>query len=92
MPGDGTVECFDEFALESGTDARAMACVKLRAGDKVGVGVSFAKDTTSATLQAVLNALPAQLSHWSRRRRADGAPLAVGGVPDRSVRNGYSFQ
>jgi len=68
------VECFDEFALESGTDASAMACVKLRAGDKVGVGVSFAKDTTSATLQAVLNALPAQLVGAS----TNGAPLAVG--------------
>ena len=69
----GTVECFDEFALESGTDAQAMACVKLRIGDEVGVGVSFARDTTSATLQAVLNALRAKLAFVSR----DGASLGV---------------
>jgi hypothetical protein len=74
----GTVECFDEFALESGTDARAMACVKLRAGDQVGVGVSFARDTTSATLQAVLNALPAHLLGAS----TNGARLAVGHESD----------
>jgi 2-isopropylmalate synthase len=76
----GTVECFDEFALESGTDARAMACVKLRTGDKVGVGVSFARDTTSATLQAVLNALRAQLAQLapSVDAGADGARLVVG--------------
>jgi 2-isopropylmalate synthase len=73
----GTVECFDEFALESGTDAQAMACVKLRAGDKLGVGVSFAKDTTSATLQAVLNALPMQLVGVN----ANGALLVVSDSP-----------
>ena len=52
------IEAFDEFALESGTDARAMACVKVRSDGELRVGVAFAKDTTSATLQAVLNALP----------------------------------
>jgi 2-isopropylmalate synthase len=77
-----TVECFDEFALESGTDASAMACVKLRASDKVGVGVSFAKDTTSATLQAVLNALPAHLLGAS----TNGARLAVGHESDQVSR------
>jgi 2-isopropylmalate synthase len=71
------VECFDEFALESGTDAQAMACVKLRAGDKLGVGVSFAKDTTSATLQAVLNALRVQLGPVS----AADARLVISGSP-----------
>jgi len=80
----GTVECFDEFALESGTDARAMACIKLRAGDKVGVGVSFAKDTTSATLQAVLNAVPVQLVPVS----ADGARLVVGELDQVSTKTG----
>jgi 2-isopropylmalate synthase len=57
----GAVEAFDEFALERGTVAEAMACVKLRARDGLGVGVAFAKDTTSAALQAVLNALPSKL-------------------------------
>jgi 2-isopropylmalate synthase len=57
----GAVEAFDEFALESGTDAQAMACVRLRAGNESSVGVAFAKDTTSAALQAVLNAWPMEL-------------------------------
>jgi 2-isopropylmalate synthase len=80
----GTVECFDEFALGSGTDAQAMACVKLRTGDKVGVGVSFARDTTSATLQAVLNALPPKLAFV----KADGALPEVGDSPPLSRRTG----
>jgi 2-isopropylmalate synthase len=62
----GVVEAFDEFALESGTDAQAMACVRLRVGNERGVGVAFAKDTTSATLQAVLNALPSALPNDAR--------------------------
>jgi 2-isopropylmalate synthase len=69
----GTIEAFDEFALESGTDARAMACVKLRVGAELGVGVAFAKDTTSATLQAVLNALPLELPRGVRESMC-GAP------------------
>jgi 2-isopropylmalate synthase len=66
----GVIEAFDEFALESGTGAQAMACVKLRAGDEVGVGVAFAKDTTSGALQAVLNALG-----WPRSARATSSSL-----------------
>jgi len=62
----GVIEAFDEVALESGTLAPAMACVKLRAEDEVRVGVAFAKDTTSAALQAVLNALPLDFPSGSR--------------------------
>lgn len=53
------VEAFDEYALGSGTEAAAMACVRVRVGTEIGVGVAFAADTTSAALQAVLTALPA---------------------------------
>jgi len=41
----------------SGGDASAMACVRVQIGDEVSVGVAFAEDTTSATLQAVLSAM-----------------------------------
>ncbi len=65
----GVIEAFDEFALESGTDARAMACVKLRVGDELGVGAAFAKDTTSGALQAVLNAI-----RWPLNARVESPP------------------
>jgi 2-isopropylmalate synthase len=50
------IEAFDELALGEGTAARAMACVRLRAGDRTSIAVAFARDTTGATLQAVLTA------------------------------------
>lgn len=56
----GHVEGFDEFALGSGTEAKAMACIKLRIGDDFTAGVALADDTTTATLQAVLSAMARQ--------------------------------
>ncbi len=56
----GIVESFDEYALDSGTQARAMACVRVRVGDDVSVGVALGADTASATLQAVLSAVGRQ--------------------------------
>jgi 2-isopropylmalate synthase len=76
-----TIEAFDEFALMSGNDAPAMACVRLRAGDEVGVGVAFAQDTTSAALQAVLNALPHGLpaaAHEPSRTASFGSGASFG--------------
>jgi 2-isopropylmalate synthase len=52
-----TVEAFDEFALGSGTQASAMACVRLASSGETSIGVAFAEDTTAAALQAVLSAL-----------------------------------
>jgi 2-isopropylmalate synthase len=52
-----TVEAFDEFALGSGTEASAMACVRLCSNGETSIGVAFAEDTTGAALQAVLTAL-----------------------------------
>jgi 2-isopropylmalate synthase len=51
------VEAFDEFALAPGAAAPAMACVRLGVGPTALIGAAFAEDTTSAALQAVLNAL-----------------------------------
>jgi 2-isopropylmalate synthase len=50
------VDAFDEAALGQGTDARAMACVRLHVGSASAAGVALAEDTTSAALQAVLAA------------------------------------
>jgi 2-isopropylmalate synthase len=70
----GAIEAFDEFALESGTDAQAMACVKVRLGQEQGIGVAFAKDTTSAALEAVLRALPLELPSRVREPQHNDAP------------------
>ncbi len=56
----GVVESFDEYALAAGTEASAMACVRVRIGDEVSGGVALAEDTTIATLQAVLSAVGRQ--------------------------------
>jgi 2-isopropylmalate synthase len=52
-----SIEAFDEMALGAGTEARAMACVRLRIRDEESVGVALAEDTTSAVLRAVLAAV-----------------------------------
>ncbi|KAF0808248.1 2-isopropylmalate synthase [Alcanivorax sp. S71-1-4] len=54
---DIAVEGFDEFALNEGTDARAMACVRVRVGESFSSAAALADDTTSAALQAVLSAV-----------------------------------
>jgi len=56
------VEAFDEHALTTGTDADALACIRVRVGDTVGRAAAFAEDTTSATLQAVLTAVGAAVA------------------------------
>jgi 2-isopropylmalate synthase len=56
------VEAFDEHALTTGTDADALACIRVRVGDTVGRAAAFAEDTTSATLQAVLTAVDAAMA------------------------------
>jgi 2-isopropylmalate synthase len=56
------VEAFDEHAMTEGTEADAMACVRVRIGETHRTGVAFAEDTASATLQAVLTAVGAALA------------------------------
>ena len=51
------VESFDEFSLGEGTDARAMACVRVQVGDNLVSAAALAEDTTAAALQAVLSAV-----------------------------------
>ncbi len=56
-----SVEAFDEFSLGDNTDANAMACVRVRIGDQLASAAALAEDTTSAALQAVLNAVGARV-------------------------------
>ena len=50
------VESFDEYSLGEHTDASAMACVRVRAGEQLTSAAALAEDTTGAALQAVLSA------------------------------------
>ncbi len=66
---DVTVTHFDEHAMESGTEAQAMAAVDVQVDGERSVGVALGEDTTAATLQAVLNA--------AGRRLGAGQPAAT---------------
>ena len=66
---DVTVTHFDEHAMESGTEAQAMAAVDVQVDGERSVGVALGEDTTAATLQAVLNA--------AGRRLGAGQPAAA---------------
>ena len=48
------VEAFDESSLGDDTEANAMACVRVRVGERVQSAVALAADTTAAALQAIL--------------------------------------
>ncbi|MDK9557600.1 2-isopropylmalate synthase [Marinobacter sp. M216] len=51
------VEAYDEFALGEGTNANALACIRLMAGGRHCSAAALAEDTTSATLQALFSAV-----------------------------------
>jgi len=51
------VEAYDEFALGEGTNANALACIRLAANGQHCSAAALAEDTTSATLQALFSAV-----------------------------------
>ena len=51
------VEAYDEFALGEGTNANALACIRLMASEQHCSAAALAEDTTSATLQALFSAV-----------------------------------
>lgn len=51
------VEAYDEFALGEGTNANALACIRLNANGRLCSAAALAEDTTSATLQALFSAV-----------------------------------
>src|SRR5690554_156912 len=56
------VESFDEFSLGDNTASNALACVRMQVDSKVVSAAALADDTTSAALQAVLNAVSEAVS------------------------------
>ncbi|WP_018873258.1 2-isopropylmalate synthase [Thioalkalivibrio sp. ALJ16] len=67
------VSHFDEHAMESGTEARAMAAVDVQVDGERSVGVALGEDTTAATLQAVLNATGRRLGERAAEPAAASA-------------------
>jgi 2-isopropylmalate synthase len=51
------VEAYEEFALGEGTNANAMACIRVQIDGEPYSAAALAEDTTSATLQALLSAV-----------------------------------
>ena len=51
------VEAYDEFALGEGTNANALACIRLTANGQHCSAAALAEDTTSATMQALFSAV-----------------------------------
>lgn len=51
------VDAYDEFALGEGTNANAMACIRMQVNGQHSSAAALAEDTTSATLQALLSAV-----------------------------------
>ena len=51
------VESFDEFSLGDNTASNALACVRMQVAGRMVSAAALADDTTSATIQAVLNAV-----------------------------------
>ena len=51
------VEAYDEFALGEGTNANALACIRVTVNGQHCSAAALAEDTTSATLQALFSAV-----------------------------------
>ena len=62
------VQDFDEFSLGENTTANAMACVRVAVDGAEVQAVARAADTTSATLQAVLNAVSRGVGESGRQQ------------------------
>ncbi len=48
---------YDQHALDSGTDAQALACIQVKIDNDIFTGVAQNEDTSNATLQALLTAV-----------------------------------
>lgn len=51
------VDAYDEFALSEGTNANALACLKVMVNNTPVTAAALAEDTSTATLQALLTAV-----------------------------------
>lgn len=66
------VDAYDEFALSEGTNAKALACIKVLVGTVPVTAAALAEDTSTATLQALLSAV-------GRYRRASREQVEAAG-------------
>lgn len=72
------VDAYDEFALSEGTRANALACLKVSVSGTPVTAASLAGDTTTATLQALLNAVGRyQLASADDKRQAGSEAAAL---------------
>ncbi|WP_127556831.1 2-isopropylmalate synthase [Saccharospirillum alexandrii] len=72
------VDAYDEFALSEGTRANALACLKVNVSGTPVTAASLAGDTTTATLQALLNAVGRyQLASADDKRQAGSEAAAL---------------
>jgi len=71
------VEAYDEFALGAGTSANAMACIRLQANGQTYSAAALAEDTTSATLQALLNAVAQAVNPVNKTCRTGSEALSA---------------
>ena len=71
------VEAYDEFSLGEGTNANALACIRLTANGQHCSAAALAEDTTSATLQALFSAVAQAIGAESQPKagtRREAAP------------------
>lgn len=73
------VEAYDEFALGEGTNANALACIRVTVGGQHCSAAALAEDTTSATLQALFSAV-SQVVEAGRRDGATNKASAEAGA------------
>ncbi|WP_421844763.1 2-isopropylmalate synthase [Marinobacter algicola] len=73
------VEAYDEFALGEGTNANALACIRVTVGGQHCSAAALAEDTTSATLQALFSAV-SQVVEAGRRDGATSKTSAEAGA------------
>ncbi len=64
------VEAYDEFALGEGTNANALACIRLQVNQTHCSAAALAEDTTSATLQALFSAVAQVVEQAGAAREA----------------------
>lgn len=72
------VEAYDEFALGEGTNANALACIRVTVNDQHCSAAALAEDTTSATLQALFSAVSQVVGEDHQHRAADTETAEAG--------------
>ena len=71
------VEAYDEFALGEGTNANALACIRLQVDGEHCSAAALAEDTTSATLQALLSAVSQRVTDPWHQTMAEEISVSV---------------